>query len=206
MGEKPEQGNQQRGPAPHSPAQTAPRRRPPLVSPGPRRWRASNAATRRGRGARGARGGRGAGPGAGAGTEPSGSRRFGAASLAEAGAGWRAVALQGPAGGAGSLQGALQLGAALPPAPLRGPGDDPVPRAAVPAAGAAGEASGPLRAQSGPAAGVPGAEQVRAAARPGFPSVPAPESASPKGGKHGGAPVPLLARRPSSCADTGLCT
>ena len=158
----------------------------------------------------GARGGEDAGLGAGGGRWAPAVwfAAFSApASLAEAGAGWRALALQGPAGGTGALQGALQLAAALPPAPLRRPGDGPVPRAAVPAAGAAGAASGALRAQSGPAAGVPGAEQVRAAARPGFPSVPGlgsrPALKEGEGRATRGGPVPLLGRHPSSCADTG---
>ena len=167
--------NQQRGTTPHSPAHTPLRRAAQAASSLPGFEEVEDLERSNTAGTGGARGGEDAGLGAGGGRwDPAvWFAAFSApASLAEAGAGWRALALQGPAGGTGSLQGALQLAAALPPAPLRRPGDGPVPRAAVPAAGAAGAASGALRAQSGPAAGVPGAEQVRAAARPGFPSVP----------------------------------
>lgn len=173
MDRKPEQGKQRRGTAPHRPAHRAPRRAVQAARRPPRSGETEDleriCARAQGRGGRRA-------------ARPAGSRRFGASIPGGGTSRWRALASQGPAGGAGSLQGALQLAAALPPAPLRRPGDGPVSSAAVPAAGAAAEARGALRAQSRPAAGVAGTEQVR----PAFPRFPGPSGG---GGRRHGAPL-----------------
>lgn len=62
------------------------------------------------------------------------------------------------------MQGAVQLPAAVPAPLVRGPGRCPVPRAPLPAAGAADQAHGTLRSQCRAPGGPPGPDQVGAPA------------------------------------------